>query len=86
MHWARGADLEGNGTEPAERTDRMEWRTGRRGEATPGRDKPQHTRRGARGKGGGGRGEKREPRPGSSPRACRKRRVHTIRALHPTRQ
>ena len=50
---ARGADLEGDRIEPAERTDRMEWRTSRRGDGTAGRDDPPHAPRRARGKGGG---------------------------------
>ena len=43
----------GNRTEPAERTDRMEWRTSERGKGTPGRDGPPHTARETR----GGKGE-----------------------------
>ena len=52
----------GDRTEPAERTDRMECRAGRRREGTAGRDNPQHARRGTRGEGGAP-GEKREPAP-----------------------
>ena len=47
---ARGADLRGDQTEPAERTDGMEWRSGGRGEGTPGWDDVPHTPRGAPGK------------------------------------
>ena len=42
----RGADPKGSPTEPAERTYRMEWRTGRRREGTPGQDNPQHAPQG----------------------------------------
>ena len=48
---ARSADL--NRTEPAKRTDRMEWRTRRRGERTPRRDDPPQAPRGGQGKRGG---------------------------------
>ena len=42
----------GHRTEPAEHTDHMEWRTGRRREGTPGRENPQHAPQGPGGKGG----------------------------------
>ena len=45
----RGAEPKGNWTDPAERTDRMEWCTGRRREGAPGRDNPQHAPPGTRG-------------------------------------
>ena len=38
-----GENLKGNRTEPAERTDRMEWRTSEREEGTPRQDSPPHT-------------------------------------------
>ena len=85
MQRTRGTDPKANQTEPAERTDRMEWRTGGRREGTPGRNNPQHAPRGARGK-GGTRGEMREPAPGPTPLTYRERRAHTTRALHPPRQ
>ena len=77
----RGADPKGSRTEPAERTDRMEWRTGRRREGTPGRDNPQHAPRGTRGQ-GGAQGETQEPAPAPTPQASPGRRAHTTRALH----
>ena len=76
-----GTHPKGNRTEPAEGTDCMEWRTGRRTDGTLGRDNPQHAPRGTRGQGGAPR-EKREPAPAPTTQACRERRAHTIRALH----
>ena len=64
--WAHDADLKGNRTEPAERTDCVEWRTSRRRKGTSGQDNPQHALRGARGKRettGGGLGELASPPP-----------------------
>ena len=49
----RGEYQKGNGTEPAERIDRMEWRTSERGYGTPGQDGPPHTAQDTR----GGKGE-----------------------------
>ena len=63
---ACGAYLRGNRTEPAERTDCMEWRTGRRGKGAPGWDNPQHALRGAQGNWvttGGGKENWRQPSP-----------------------
>ena len=80
-----GADSKGNLTEPAESTDRLELRSGRRREGTPGQDHPQQAPRGTPGK-GGVQGEKRDPAPAPTPQNCRKRRAHTTRALHPPRR
>ena len=71
---ARGANLKGNWTEPAERKDRLEWRTSKRSKWTPGRDNGQHAPRGARGKGetsGGDRRTATGPAPPDLPRAPR---------------
>ena len=68
----RSTYRKGYRTEPAECTDRMEWRTGRRGKGRPERDAPQLAPRGARGKGGGQRGDARAgtgPDPPDLPRA-----------------
>ena len=81
----RGADPKGNQTELAERTDRMEWRTGTRREGTAGPEDPKHASRGTRGQ-GGAQGKTQEPAPAPTPQASRKRRAHTTRALHPPRQ
>ena len=62
----RGADPKVNQTEPAERTDHIEWRTGRRREGTPGQDNAQHAPRGTRGQ-GGDQGWKQEPAPAPTP-------------------
>ena len=63
---ARGADLKVERTEPADRTDRMEWRTSRRGDGTPRRDNlPEAAARSA-GEGEGareGRGNRHLPQP-----------------------
>ena len=48
----RGEYQKGNRTEPAERTDRMEWRTSDRGQGTTRRDGPQHTAQDTRGRKG----------------------------------
>ena len=62
----RSADPKGNQTEPADRTDGMEWPTGRRKEGTPGQDSPQHAPRGTQGQGGAQK-NKRELAPARSP-------------------
>ena len=42
---ARSADPKGQWSEPAERTDHMEWRSSRLRKGTPGQDNPQHAPR-----------------------------------------
>ena len=85
MQLPRLVDQKGNRTEPPERTDDMEWRTGRRREGTPGQDNPQHALRGTRGQ-GGAQGEKREPAPAPTPQTDPERSAHTTRALHLPKQ
>ena len=81
---ARGEYQKGNRTEPAECTDRMEWRTSGRGKGTPGRDDPPHAPRGARGKGAGAR-ERRKNRHRPQPPGPAASAAHT-RTGHCTRQ
>ena len=65
----RGGDPKSDQSEPAECTDRMEWRTGRRSDGTPRRDNPQHAPRGTPVKGGARTGT--GPDPPDLPRASR---------------
>ena len=81
----RGEYQKGNRTEPAKRTDRMEWGTSGRGYGTAGRDNPPHAAQGTRGgRGGTEKTQNLAPAPASG--TCRKRHAHMNRALHPPRQ
>ena len=81
----RGEYQKGNRTEPAERTDRMEWHTSDRGQGTPRRDGPPHTAQDTRG-GKRETGRTRHQAAARDPRTGRERRAHTTRALRPPRQ
>ena len=81
----RRADLRGDRTEPAERTDCMEWRTGGRRKGTTEWDDAPHTLLGTRGK-AGGHWRDAGTSTGPSHQTCREHRAHMIRALHPPRQ
>ena len=78
---ARAADPKGDRTEPAERTDRMEWRTGRGRKGTEGRDNPYHTHRGKREGRGKHKGGGRRTGTAPPPKDLRERRAHTSRAV-----
>ena len=81
----RGADLKGNRSEPAERTEPIEFRTRRRREGTPGLHNLEHAPREMRGR-GGAQGETQEPATAPTPRASCEHGAHMTRELHQLRQ
>ena len=81
----RGEYQKGNRSEPAERTDRMEWRTSERWQGAPGQDGPPHKAQDTR-SGKGKTGRTRHQASVQAPRTSRERRAHTTRELHLPRQ